>query len=316
MPASIHNGSDEVSDWEYEYDQNETEDVYFTLDLPPPQERPFKRRKTNPQPEPTPQPVDASVQRPPSPSATAEDSTQSQPLRFQGLHTTSPYVEYNDQQYDCRWTTDLGTQFYITPAGLTKHPLRPGHVVDLVAVSRVRLTGSYATEARPLAANGDAEEDAIVLDEDMEGDDREDASHAKKDDQPQLSFLERIAEVQRQKAKVATSLANINDRAEPAKDRATSRSSLNEAPLGATDAVASARDCDLHNPPNSLAGRQASSENLALNGNEESKGTFDDAHVHSTEKDPGAATGDGAVTGLSGVEDTRKYEDAMAKDPT
>lgn len=200
------------SDWEYEYDPDETEDFYFTLDLPPTTLEPApKRRKANGKPAAGNEASLASA----SPQYIANTTTASQqshdhprqglPLRITGLHTTTPSVEYDDQRYECRWTTDLGTQFHVSRPGLVKRPHRKGHAVDVVALSRVRLTGRHviAPSSRPDSATGASAGGAIVLDEEESGDEAEEDGSVQPatpvQDRRQTPFLQRIAEIQRRK---------------------------------------------------------------------------------------------------------------------
>lgn len=196
-----------TSDWEYEYDDSQTEEFYFTIDLPV--EPPPKRRRTIAQkarvietPETTPgprqsqHPINSSTRQPQETVAQKHD-----PLRITGLHTTSPLVEYRNERYDCRWTTDLGTQIHVGRPGSAPRPHRSGHAVDIVALSRVRLTGSPSTASpapAPDVSAGQSAGQAIVLDDDE--DENGPTSHGNASNgQPVLSFLERVAEIQRRK---------------------------------------------------------------------------------------------------------------------
>lgn len=198
-------------EWEWEYDECQTEDFYFTLDLPGSLERPSKRRKTNAQHE--------------SLEATAESTgthyitngntgqqrqtglQKNEHIRFQGLHTTTPSVDYGDQRYECRWTTDLGTQFHVSRPGLVTKSYRAGRAVDVVGLSRVRLTGSHVTSDPSDAAsdNGKSEGQAIVVDDD---EDKEDGHENSPRGDPRSPFLKRVAEIQRRKARQAVNGAH------------------------------------------------------------------------------------------------------------
>lgn len=201
------------SDWEYEYDENDTEDFYFTLDLPRSNEPASKRRKTATEKARENEAASqsqyimkgqtrrqsAAQQHPTSRQQPSED-----PLRFRDLHTTTPVIEYQDQRYDCQWTTDLGTQFHIARPGTVKKPYKAGRAVDVVSLSRVRLTGRHTRVPAPeevTDSSGISAGRAIVLDDDEDVD--EGASRSGPPgvgSEPQKSFLERLAAIQRKKA--------------------------------------------------------------------------------------------------------------------
>lgn len=208
------------SDWEYEYDETQTEDFYFTLDLPGTVDRPTKRRKTYAEVA-----GDEGAAQPPRTQHVSDGDNgrqasepRSSPIKFTGLHSTTPSVVYGEQHYDCRWTTDLGTQFHVSRPGLTKTPFRPGHAVDVVAVSRVRLTGCRITPPPSPKTSGKrstATDHSIVLDDDDdEAEDDRDPNGSTRTTpfaggQPQLSFLERVAEIQRKKGEQTQSGAAV-----------------------------------------------------------------------------------------------------------
>ncbi|KAK3626779.1 hypothetical protein LTR56_019597 [Elasticomyces elasticus] len=126
---------DEQSEWEYEYDPNETEDLYFTLDLTTyvPDAIPVQHVLRNGKR------VTKEVESLPvtNGNTTRERAAETQPsagtMQFLDLHTDEPLVRFKDRVYSCNWHTDLGTQFYVA---------RPGHVVDVVATSQARLLGA------------------------------------------------------------------------------------------------------------------------------------------------------------------------------
>ncbi|KAI7317892.1 hypothetical protein KC326_g3833 [Hortaea werneckii] len=172
--ATGDNTGDDV-EWEYEYDDNETEDFYFTLDLtthvsnavaaPEPRKRNRAAPKGKRRPETAAEqatreereaPVTAA--RLPSLPATVADSeeqthpgTQDPKLQILDLHSENPFVKFIDGVYSCNWHTDLSTQVYVAKPGVvTETPLRPGTVVDVVAMSRNRLVGKPVTlQPRP-----------------------------------------------------------------------------------------------------------------------------------------------------------------------
>ncbi|RMX84009.1 hypothetical protein D0868_15560 [Hortaea werneckii] len=171
--ASGDNTGDDV-EWEYEYDDNETEDFYLTLDLtthvsnavaaPEPRKRNRAAPKGKRRPETAAEqatreereaPVTAA--RLPSLPATVADSeeqnhpgTQDPKLQILDLHSENPFVKFIDGVYSCNWHTDLSTQVYVAKPGVTETPLRPGTVVDVVGLSRDRLVGKLVTlQPRP-----------------------------------------------------------------------------------------------------------------------------------------------------------------------
>ncbi|GAB1740174.1 hypothetical protein NU219Hw_g5087t1 [Hortaea werneckii] len=179
MSRAYDTGEDGV-EWEYEYDDNETEDFYFTLDLtthvsnavaaPEPRKRnraapKGKRRPETPAEQAAREERDAAVSavvtaaRLPSLPATGADGeepnppgTQEAKLQILDLHSENPFVKFIDGVYSCNWHTDLSTQVYVAkPGGVTETPvLRPGTVVDVVGLSRNRLVGKPVTlQPRP-----------------------------------------------------------------------------------------------------------------------------------------------------------------------
>lgn len=215
----------EESEWEYEYDDSQTEDFSFTLDLPG-FERPAKRRKTNvlpPNPtEATPDPYGPQPVRGNTSQQHQHEEQQDEPVTFHGLHTSKPSVDYGGHRYECRWTTDLGTQFHVSRAGLVQTPHHAGHVVDVVALSRVRLTGGRITKIPPSkvdGGNGGSEGQAIVLADDEDDVDVDEDGSARNGRRPggtaQPTFLERAREIQRRKREEVESGVNGAQPTEP-----------------------------------------------------------------------------------------------------
>lgn len=69
-------------------------------------------------------------------------------LQILGLHTTNPYVRYNNGFYSCHWHTDLGTQLWVSRPGVVADPRMAGHVLDIIGSSQTRLVGKPATLKR------------------------------------------------------------------------------------------------------------------------------------------------------------------------
>ena len=142
-------GINTTDEWEYEYDDEETEDFYFTLDV-------------------------TTLQSQSSSNAThiGKGKAPARPndqLQVLDLHSDSPLIKLGDCFYSCHWSTDLGTQFYVANPGIDEKPLRRGHVLDVIGISRARLTGEPVTLHRrrpdaPEKAVGSTTADAIVLD--------------------------------------------------------------------------------------------------------------------------------------------------------
>lgn len=159
--SSLNTGND--SDWEYEYDDNETEDIYFTLDLTTHvpnaiQEKTYAKNGKLIRPDknttnttagetPLTAPVEANGQ-----DVTEIEgdnvANQSGKLQILDLHTEKPYVKFNNGFYSCHWFTDLGTQFWITNPGVVSDPKLSGHVLDVVSSSQTRLVAKPANLKR------------------------------------------------------------------------------------------------------------------------------------------------------------------------
>ncbi|KAK4548807.1 hypothetical protein LTR36_008580 [Oleoguttula mirabilis] len=152
---------DEVADseWEYEYDEHETEHFYFTLDLTTrvSSEAPLKQSSRSGQskeatatgdPRNDKRSSETPGRTPSSGPLEVEQNvtaTYGGELQVLDLHTANPFVKFNSGVYSCAWVTDLGTQFFVSRPGVSKHPLRPGNLVDVVGISQARLLGKPVT---------------------------------------------------------------------------------------------------------------------------------------------------------------------------
>lgn len=143
------------SDYEYEY-ADETEVFYFTLDVTKHQSQTILNptQSTNNKKSKGKQPA------PPTDS-----------LQILDLHSENPLIKLGDSTYSCHWSTDLGTQFYVSNPGVVEEPLRRGYVLDVLGISRARLTGNSVTlhRRRPDAAEkavGSSAVNAVVLESD------------------------------------------------------------------------------------------------------------------------------------------------------
>ncbi|KAK3718060.1 hypothetical protein LTR37_005486 [Vermiconidia calcicola] len=165
-------------EWEYEYDENETEDFYFTLDVTA---RQSEKTPSATLPGQTEQSTNPVMTQTPSASnkrrKTGTPETTSGPgnagkLEVLDLDSENPLIRLQDAFYSCHWSTDLGTQFYITKPGVAENPLRPGHVLDVVGISRIRLVGKPVSVRKRKGENatatvGSTAATAISVDEDI-----------------------------------------------------------------------------------------------------------------------------------------------------
>lgn len=144
-PGPANTNDDRVIDYEYEYDPNETEDFYFTLDL--------SSHDPNLDFTPTEGPgaVDGPVSVPPTPTRNGEDdsghaATEGHGVKVQilDLPSNNPLIKLGDKTYSCSWSTDLGSQIYVSAPGLDEHAQYSGRVLDIVSTSRARLIGRPA----------------------------------------------------------------------------------------------------------------------------------------------------------------------------
>ncbi|OTA35826.1 hypothetical protein BTJ68_03975 [Hortaea werneckii EXF-2000] len=167
MASADDTGEDDVQ-WEYEYDANETEDFYLTLDLtthvsnavatPEPRKRNRAAPKGKRRPETTAEqsareereaavPAITTARLPSLPAAAADGeeqlptATQEAKLQILDLHSENPFVKFVDGVYSCNWHTDLSTQVYVARPGATETPLRPGNVVDVVGLPSAATAG-------------------------------------------------------------------------------------------------------------------------------------------------------------------------------
>lgn len=142
--------AEEVDEWEYEYDETQTEDWYFTLDLTMHVPDAFveKQHPDLRTPYPYSKGFGPNAATGDEPDVAADDTTNakdpspaSSKIQILDLHTGNPLVKLDDDIYSCYWSTDLGTQFHVSEAGVTSNPRRPGTVMDIVGSSQTRLLG-------------------------------------------------------------------------------------------------------------------------------------------------------------------------------
>jgi hypothetical protein len=143
-------------EWEYEYDEVETEDFYIPIDLsnvPKGQKHVDSERRTG---HPTllksrlralnaqrGQRQDAPTVENASTNANGEEAMTLGQAQVIGLHTENPLVMYNGQLLSLQWASTIGTDmFFAKPdadAESEENPLRSLPNVDLLAVSSAKL---------------------------------------------------------------------------------------------------------------------------------------------------------------------------------
>ena len=151
---------DADSDWEYEYDDTEREDIYFTLDLTTHvpnaiQEKHYAKNGKLIAPAAAEKNALTAAHGEGDlnvifdhPEANATPAAEAGQLQILDLHSEKPYVKFNNSFYSCYWFTDLGTQFWVTNPGVVDEPKYSGHVLDVVASSQTRLVAMPANLKR------------------------------------------------------------------------------------------------------------------------------------------------------------------------
>ncbi|KAI4733033.1 hypothetical protein E4T50_16411 [Aureobasidium sp. EXF-12298] len=161
MASTNMAGSEDESEWEYEYDTNATDDFYLTLDLtthiPPAlaRDRRTKAQKS------TTRGSNKSLANAPGTAesgtkdAAAQDgngdltNTQAERMQIVGLHDRNPIISYNNSIYSCQWATDLATQIFLTPPPTDFDPdhaaLRSTPSFDVLGTSAARLVAIPAS---------------------------------------------------------------------------------------------------------------------------------------------------------------------------
>lgn len=155
----------EDEDWEYEYDENETEDIYFTLDLtthvtPTLSSRKgplvksnkglksvnsirTKAKETNN--------VTALEDSPAATPDLGPAISESAPGKMQvvDLHSNNPLISYNNAFYSCHWATDVGTSVLLSSPKADPDqdhpPFRSFRSFDLLGLTSARLMAVPAT---------------------------------------------------------------------------------------------------------------------------------------------------------------------------
>ncbi|KAI4713985.1 hypothetical protein J4E89_001435 [Alternaria sp. Ai002NY15] len=141
----------EGDEWEYEYDDNETEDFYIPLDLSnvPAAQIPMVSQGRPGHPTLLKSRLRALNAARAQPAEFAADSNDGQEtatmgeVQIVGLHTPNPLVMYNGQLLSCHWTSTVGTDmFFVKPnanSATQSETLRSLPSVDLLALGSAKL---------------------------------------------------------------------------------------------------------------------------------------------------------------------------------
>ncbi|KAL5115428.1 hypothetical protein ACEQ8H_006649 [Pleosporales sp. CAS-2024a] len=142
-------------EWEYEYDEVETDDFYIPLDLSnvPSAQVPFNAERRPGHPTLLKSRLRAlnavrgQLPEMATDTAVSQDGTQETAsmgeIQITGLHTSNPLIMYNGQLLSCQWTSTVGTDmFFIKPDpgdGDQRAPLRSLPSVDLLSLGTAKL---------------------------------------------------------------------------------------------------------------------------------------------------------------------------------
>jgi len=162
----------EEDEWEYEYDDNETEIFYVPVDLAhvPEAQKPInavpkvghpvllksRLRAQNERRE-----AEHSI----SSISISEDTVSLGKIQLNGLHTANPLVMYNDQLLSCQWARTVGTDMFFakpSPESNSVEVLRSLPGVDLIATGSTKLVANVARlRPRDDLFNGTTNEDQV-----------------------------------------------------------------------------------------------------------------------------------------------------------
>lgn len=172
-------GDDE---WEYEYDEIQTEDFYIPVDLSnvPSAQVPMNSERRQGHPTLLKSRLRALNATRGQLSDTTIDGTSTQEtasvgeVQVLGLHTSNPLLMYNGQLLSCQWTSTIGTDMFFTKPqpedGDLHQPLRSLPSVDLLSLGTAKLVAKVG-RLRPrddLFENEDDTQSAIVGVDDAE----------------------------------------------------------------------------------------------------------------------------------------------------
>ena len=138
----------EDDEWEYEYDENETEDFYIPIDLSnvPAAQIPMVSQGRPGHPTLLKSRLRALNAARSQPAGIAVETTNTQEtatmgeVQVVGLHTPNPLVMYNGQLLSCHWTSTVGTDmFFMKPDTNQSQPLRSLPSVDLLSLGSAKL---------------------------------------------------------------------------------------------------------------------------------------------------------------------------------
>ena len=139
------------AEFEYEYDPLQTEDYYFTLDLTSDPRAAARAQAILDEGDEI-QGSDENSPRvsPDHAGGRTPKSTTTGRFQVADLHSANPQIKLDGKLYTCDWSTDYGTQVFITEPGVAPSPRRPGNVLDVVGMSRARLKGQLTAAKSPL----------------------------------------------------------------------------------------------------------------------------------------------------------------------
>ncbi|CAC9884684.1 unnamed protein product [Aureobasidium pullulans] len=154
-------GSEDESEWEYEYDDHATDDFYLTLDLtthiPPALAR---DRRSKAQKSTTRGSNKSLANAPGTGNAESgakdgagqnddEKDTTVERMQIVGLHDRNPIISYNNAIYSCQWATDLATQIFLIPPPTDFDPdhvaIRSTPSFDVLGTSAARVVAIPAS---------------------------------------------------------------------------------------------------------------------------------------------------------------------------
>ncbi|KAI4730295.1 hypothetical protein E4T49_01836 [Aureobasidium sp. EXF-10728] len=154
-------GSEDESEWEYEYDTNATDDFYLTLDLtthiPPAlaRDRRTKAQKSTTRGSNKSLANAPGTSEPGTKDGAAQDAdgdgadATTERMQIVGLHDKNPIISYNNSIYSCQWATDLATQIFLAPPPTDFDPdhtaLRSTPSFDVLGTSAARLVAIPAS---------------------------------------------------------------------------------------------------------------------------------------------------------------------------
>jgi hypothetical protein len=144
----------EEDEWEYEYDENETEDFYIPIDVA---NVPELQTRTNAPSQPAGHPTllnsklrafyanrkELEISQAPVIPPEGEESASMGEIQVVGLHTSNPLIMYNGQLLSCQWVSAIGTDMLFAKPDPESNgedgPLKSLPDVDLIATSSARL---------------------------------------------------------------------------------------------------------------------------------------------------------------------------------